>query len=85
MRPYLAIANWYEPILSDRPVGWVVSVWWSRGKYRFRAITVGNELPPDAAPDYVVRYAFDREKLTLEDYDNLDNLEKTERDNNIKL
>jgi hypothetical protein len=83
MKPYLAIANWYAPILSDRPVGWVVSVWWRDGA--FRAITVGNELLPDTAPDYVVRYAFDREKLVLEDYENLTGYEKVERDNNIKL
>lgn len=84
MEPYLAFANWYEGLLSDRPVGWVVSVWFEGGA--FRALSVGTaEFPPDADPEHVADVALRRAGLTLLSYDKLTPTQKVERDNRIKL
>jgi hypothetical protein len=81
--PYLAFANWFEGILSDRPVGWVVSVWFEDNF--FRALPIGHEFPPDASPGYVISTALARAGLTLVPYDKLTPAQRVERDNQIKL
>jgi hypothetical protein len=83
MEPYLAFANWYTGILSDRPIGWVVSVWFEDGA--FRSIPVGTGLPPSTEEETIVALALTEAKLTLLPYDKLTPTQKVERDNKIKL